>query len=118
MVFPLVSSGKDGRRRPGMGFANYVLLKLYGARGIELTGFLGGLVNSTVTVTELTQRARSYDSELAEVTYRGVIFATAAMLIRNAVILGFFAPAVLLDSSIPRADVDRRSGRYWNAAET
>ena len=72
-----------------LGFTNYVLLKLYGARGIELTGFLGGLVNSTVTVTE--------------VTYRGVIFATAAMLIRNAVILGFFAPAVLLDSSIPLA---------------
>jgi len=33
----------------GIGFANYILLKLYGARGIELTGFLGGLVNSTVT---------------------------------------------------------------------
>ena len=32
-----------------LGFANYVLLKLYGTRGIELTGFLGGLVNSTVT---------------------------------------------------------------------
>jgi uncharacterized membrane protein (DUF4010 family) len=86
-----------------LGFTNYVLLKLYGARGIELTGFLGGLVTSTVTVTELTQRARPYDSELAEVTYRGVIFATAAMLIRNAVILGFFAPAVLLDSSLPLA---------------
>jgi uncharacterized membrane protein (DUF4010 family) len=86
-----------------LGFTNYVLLKLYGARGIELTGFLGGLVNSTVTVAELTQRARSYDGELAEVTYRGVIFATSAMLIRNGMILGLFAPAVLLDSSIPLA---------------
>jgi Domain of unknown function (DUF4010)/MgtC family len=86
-----------------LGFTNYVLLKLYGARGIELTGFLGGLVNSTFTVAELTQRARSYDGELAEVTYRGVIFATSAMLIRNGMILGLFAPAVLLDSSIPLA---------------
>ena len=42
----------------GLGFTNYILLKLYGERGIEFTGFLGGLVNSTVTVTELTQRAR------------------------------------------------------------
>ncbi len=41
-----------------LGFTNYILLKLYGERGIEFTGFLGGLVNSTVTVTELTQRAR------------------------------------------------------------
>ena len=36
----------------GLGFTNYILLKLYGERGIEFTGFLGGLVNSTVTVTE------------------------------------------------------------------
>ena len=43
----------------GLGFTNYVLLKLYGARGIELTGFLGGLVNSTVTVTELMQPSAS-----------------------------------------------------------
>src|SRR5581483_3214860 len=40
-------------------FANYVLLKLYGTRGIELTGFLGGLVNSTVTVAELASRAHA-----------------------------------------------------------
>ncbi len=87
----------------GLGFANYVLLKLYGARGIELTGFLGGLVNSTVTVTELTQRARAAGGRLSDVTYRGVVLATAAMLIRNAVILGLLAPAALFDSAVPLA---------------
>jgi len=87
----------------GLGFTNYILLKLYGARGIELTGFLGGLVNSTVTVTELTQRARAYNGGLADVTYRGVMLATAAMLVRNAVILGLLAPLALLDSSVPLA---------------
>jgi uncharacterized membrane protein (DUF4010 family) len=85
----------------GLGFTNYVLLKLYGARGIELTGFLGGLVNSTVTVTELTQRARSADGRLSDVTYRGVVFATAAMLVRNAVILGLIAPLALIDAAVP-----------------
>src|SRR5215510_4968779 len=30
----------------GISFVNYILWKLYGAHGIELTGFLGGLVNS------------------------------------------------------------------------
>jgi len=86
----------------GLGFTNYVLLKLYGARGIELTGFLGGLVNSTVTVAELMQRSRTYGI-LAGAIYRAVIFATAAMLVRNAVILGLLAPAVLLDAAAPLA---------------
>jgi uncharacterized membrane protein (DUF4010 family) len=87
----------------GLGFTNYILLKLYGARGVEFIGFLGGLVNSTVTVTELTQRARAANGKLADVTYRGVVLATAAMLIRNAVILGLLAPLALLDSIIPHA---------------
>jgi uncharacterized membrane protein (DUF4010 family) len=38
----------------GIGFVNYVLLKLYGTRGIYLSGFLGGLVNSTAA-TELAR---------------------------------------------------------------
>jgi uncharacterized membrane protein (DUF4010 family) len=87
----------------GLGFMNYILLKLYGARGIELTGFLGGLVNSTVTVTELTQLARSAGGQLSDVTYRGVVLATAAMLIRNAVILGLLAPIALLHCAVPLA---------------
>jgi uncharacterized membrane protein (DUF4010 family) len=86
-----------------LGFTNYILLKLYGARGIEFTGFLGGLVNSTVTVTELTQRAGNADGQLSDVTYRGVVLATAAMLIRNAVILGLLAPLALLNSTVPLA---------------
>jgi len=32
--------------------ASAFLLKAFGTRGIQITGFLGGLVNSTVTVTE------------------------------------------------------------------
>jgi uncharacterized membrane protein (DUF4010 family) len=79
----------------GLGFANYVLLKLYGARGLELTGFLGGLINSTVTVTELADRAHNSSAQLVEVTRRGVVLATAAMLVRNAVILGLLAPTAL-----------------------
>jgi hypothetical protein len=30
-----------------LGFINYLLWKLYGTRSPEITGFLGGLVNST-----------------------------------------------------------------------
>jgi uncharacterized membrane protein (DUF4010 family) len=84
-----------------LGFANYVLLKLYGTRGIELTGFLGGLVNSTVTVTELASRAHASRGGLAESAFRGVLLATAAMLVRNALILGILAPTALLDAGLP-----------------
>jgi len=76
-----------------LGFANYVLFKLYGARGIELTGFLGGLVNSTVTVTELSRRGARAGSGFADAAFRGVILATAAMIVRNAVILLLLAPS-------------------------
>jgi uncharacterized membrane protein (DUF4010 family) len=82
----------------GIGFANYVLLKLYGARGIELTGFLGGLVNSTVTVAELAGRVGE-TPELAEVAYRGVMIATAAMVVRNAALLALLAPRALITSA-------------------
>jgi uncharacterized membrane protein (DUF4010 family) len=84
-----------------MGFANYILLKLYGARGVEMTGFLGGLVNSTVTVTELATRARETGGRLAEVAYRGVLLSTAAMAVRNAVLLAILAVGVLWTSVLP-----------------
>lgn len=84
-----------------LGFVNYLLFKIYGTRGVELTGFLGGLVNSTVTVTELANRAKASAGRLSDFTYRGVILATAAMLLRNGVILGILAPAALLSAVIP-----------------
>jgi uncharacterized membrane protein (DUF4010 family) len=87
----------------GTGFTNYVLRKLYGNRGIELTGFLGGLVNSSVTVTELANRHRETHGQLADVVYRGTMLATAAMVLRNAVLLGILAPMVLLVSAVPLA---------------
>lgn len=86
-----------------LGFANYVLLKVYGARGIEVTGFLGGLVNSTVTVTELAHRTRRSAGRLADAAYRGVVLALVAMAVRNGVILGLLAPRALLDAAVPLA---------------
>jgi uncharacterized membrane protein (DUF4010 family) len=79
----------------GLGFASYLLLKRYGTRGLEVAGFLGGLVNSTVAVSELATRARATD-RARDVTFRGALLATGAMLIRNAVILGLLAPPAVL----------------------
>jgi uncharacterized membrane protein (DUF4010 family) len=77
-----------------IGFLNYVLLKLYGARGIELSGFLGGLVNSTVTAAEMAGRVREA-AGLAGISYLGILFATVAMIVRNAVLLALLAPLAL-----------------------
>jgi len=79
----------------GLGFINYILWRLYGDRGVELTGFLGGLVNSTVTVGELARRVRETKGALIDLSYRAILFATGAMLIRNAILLLLLDPWVL-----------------------
>jgi len=71
-------------------FTNYVLLRLYGTRGIRWTGLLGGLVNSTATVAELASRARSDPARLSVFTLLGMLTADTAMLLRNGFILGVF----------------------------
>jgi uncharacterized membrane protein (DUF4010 family) len=80
----------------GIGFANYILWKLFGTRGIEFAGFLGGLVNSTVTVTELSSRVAVVGAGLIGIAYRGILFSTAAMALRNALVLGLLEPRALL----------------------
>ena len=85
----------------GIGFVNYILLKMYGTRGVEIAGFLGGLVNSTVTVTELAQRARDGRAALLDMAYRGILLATGAMAVRNVVLLGLLAVPALVVAAVP-----------------
>jgi uncharacterized membrane protein (DUF4010 family) len=84
-----------------IGFANYVLWKVAGPRGMELTGFLGGLVNSTVTVTEIAVRVRQTDGAVANVAYRSVLLATLAMAVRNALLLGLLSLPALARAALP-----------------
>jgi uncharacterized membrane protein (DUF4010 family) len=106
----------------GLGFINYILLKIYGPHAIELTGFLGGLVNSTVTVTELASRASSSQGSLGPLAFRGIVLTTAAMLLRNAVILGILAPRALLAVSVPMGLMFAGAAgiallQYWNSQD-
>ncbi|MGE0496521.1 MAG: MgtC/SapB family protein [Ramlibacter sp.] len=82
----------------GIGFVNYILWKLYGARGTELSGFLGGLVNSNFTVIELCTRVREGAAHFTGTAYRGILLATGAMVLRNAGLLLILAPLALLAS--------------------
>lgn len=85
----------------GIGFVNYVLLKSYGSRGADLASFLGGLVNSTVTVNEHTMRVKESGTNLIKVATRGIVIANSAMLLRNAVVLGVLAPETLSKAGLP-----------------
>lgn len=80
----------------GIGFFNYVLWKLYGTRGTELSGLFGGLVNSNFTVIELVERVRDVGTGYVGTAYRGIMLAIAAMIARNAILLLILAPQALL----------------------
>jgi uncharacterized membrane protein (DUF4010 family) len=76
----------------GLGFANYVLLRIYSNRGLYYTAVLGGLVNSTATAAELA-RTVSPKSEGGNTLVALVLLTSVAMFVRNLVILAIFAPA-------------------------
>ena len=82
----------------GIGFVNYILWKVYGARGTELSGFLGGLINSNFTVIEMCSRLQQDSTKFIDSAYRGILLATTAMVMRNAGILLILAPLALIGS--------------------
>jgi len=80
----------------GIGFVNYALWKIYGARGAEVSGFLGGLVNSNFTIIDTCDRVVAEPARPVGSAARSVVLAMAAMLLRNAGLLLILAPAALL----------------------
>jgi len=84
-----------------LGFVNYVLWKIYGPRSIDITSFLGGLVNSTAAVAELSSRVREAGEGFVKLAYRGVMLATGAMLLRNSLILAILALQAFAYSLVP-----------------
>lgn len=82
-----------------LGFVNYVLLRVYGSKGVYTTAVLGGVINSTATVAELCTRlpALGLQDKLAP----AVLLSSAAMFIRNLIILAIFAQAAAAKSWFP-----------------
>ncbi|WP_256418817.1 DUF4010 domain-containing protein [Halorubrum laminariae] len=78
-----------------IGFVNYVLVKRYQSRGYAVTGFFGGLVNSTAVVAEMAKRARG-DENLRDVAVGSILLANAAMALRNAAVVAVFVPDAAL----------------------
>ena len=79
----------------GIGFLNYIVLRLWGARGIVWTGLLGGFINSRAVAIELAVRARGDPARLWPVAMFGILSSNTAMVLRNGLILAVVAPASL-----------------------
>jgi uncharacterized membrane protein (DUF4010 family) len=84
----------------GIGFANYVLLKIYGKRGIYVSGFLGGFVNSSAAAVELATPLRTSGIPQG-VELAALLLTLVAMFARNLLILALFSPAAVLTASGP-----------------
>ncbi|OTF06199.1 MgtC/SapB family protein [Halorubrum sp. SD612] len=83
-----------------IGFVNYVLVKRYQGRGYAVTGFFGGLVNSTAVVAEMAKRARGR-ADLGEIAVGSILLANAAMAFRNAAVVAAFVPEAALVVGAP-----------------
>jgi uncharacterized membrane protein (DUF4010 family) len=75
----------------GIGFINYVIVQKYGSSGMAVTGFFGGLVNSTAVIGEMASRAKS-DHRLHKLALGTILMADAAMALRNMIISILFFP--------------------------
>lgn len=83
-----------------IGFANYVLLRLYSAKGLMYTAVLGGLVNSTATVSELATSVGG-QPVFAGMTIALILLTTISMFVRNLLLLAIFAPQALRSAALP-----------------
>src|ERR1700761_6979073 len=71
-----------------LGFVNYVLLRVYGSRGIYITAILGGLVNSTATAAELISTLAQ--SDMLDLSVAAILLTSVSMYFRNILILAIF----------------------------
>jgi uncharacterized membrane protein (DUF4010 family) len=75
----------------GIGFLNYVLLRLYGAKGMFYAALLGGLVNSTATAVELSVLFAGIGSVFVGTVVALIMVTNISMFVRNLVLLAIFA---------------------------
>jgi uncharacterized membrane protein (DUF4010 family) len=84
----------------GIGFINYVLLRVYKSQGLYLSALLGGLVNSTATIAQLGPVLRGTIGSLGVVIS---LLTIVAMFVRNLAILAIFGRAAVPTALWPLA---------------
>ncbi len=83
----------------GIGFVNYVFLRIYSTRGLYLGALFGGLVNSSATVAELAARAQ--EAGMVARTTTLCLLTTIAMFARNLILATLFSPRSLGATLVP-----------------
>lgn len=83
-----------------IGFVNYILVKRYQGHGYAVTGFFGGLVNSTAVVAEMAKRAQGRE-DIQRIAVGSILLANAAMALRNAAVVAVFVPDAALVVGAP-----------------
>jgi len=94
----------------GIGFVNYVLLRMYSTRGLYLSALFGGLVNSSATVAELGARLR--ETGMADRATTLCLLTTIAMFARNLILATMFSPRSLSATLVPLLAMTLVAG-FW-----
>lgn len=84
-----------------VGFGNYVLMRLYSARGLYYGAVLGGMVSGAATVLELGASLRELGAEATTTSVTITLLVTLAMCGRNLLLLAIFVPAGLRVAGLP-----------------
>jgi uncharacterized membrane protein (DUF4010 family) len=86
----------------GIGIANYAIVRLYGGRGIAVTGFFGGFASSTGVVGAMLDHVNQHP-DASKYGIAAVLLSNASMAIRNLAIAVFFTlgSGVLLEAAVP-----------------
>lgn len=83
----------------GIGFVNYVFLRVFSTRGLYLGAVFGGLVNSSATVAEVS--ARVQEAGMTSRTTTLCLLSTIAMFVRNLILATLFSPNTLAATFAP-----------------
>jgi uncharacterized membrane protein (DUF4010 family) len=84
-----------------IGFLNYILLRLYGARGLYYSAVFGGLVNSTAAIAELSPAVAAAGSGSRQLAIVVNLLTVAPMFLRNLALLLIFSPQAGLIAAAP-----------------
>jgi uncharacterized membrane protein (DUF4010 family) len=83
----------------GIGFLNYVFLKIFSSKGLYLGAVFGGLVNSTATIAEITTRIEEAGTPSKITTLSSII--NISMFTRNMILAAIFVPLSLTATLFP-----------------
>jgi uncharacterized membrane protein (DUF4010 family) len=83
----------------GIGFVNYVFLRVFSTSGLYLGAIFGGLVNSSATVAEMSSRVEATGLTSKMTTL--CLLTTIAMFARNLLIATLFVPLSLSATLMP-----------------